>query len=66
VCLSQTRLELVQAIWQKQNMAHKMQSRLSLLSPQNHISATAQFQLPEAKQPVLSKHVLATSTTGCT
>lgn len=50
----------------KQNMAHKMHSRLSLLSPQNHISATAQIQLPEAKQPILSKHVLAVPTTGCT
>ena len=47
-------------------MAHKMHSRLSQLSPQNLISTTAQIQLPEAKQPILSKHVLAVPTTGCT
>jgi hypothetical protein len=65
VCLSQTFLELVQAIWRKQNMEHKMHSSLSLFNPQNHISATALIQLPEAKQLVLSKHVLAIPTTGC-
>jgi len=66
VCLSQTFLELVQAIWQKQNMAHKIHSSLNLLSPQPHISVTTLIHLPGAKQLVLSKHVLAIPTTGCT
>jgi len=47
-------------------MAHKLHSSLSLLSPQNQISATAQNHPPEAKQPILSKRVLAIPTTGCT